>query len=194
MTYAPGCTATPQRTSNKYRSDADEQTGSDAPHASIPPAVHAGPLARAGGPAAAPGGADPRRPARQGGPQPRSPQIAEQGSQDALRRRWTDNIEQTRTIQARLAPREPLDPAVICETERLASRFLAGRVPLFDARIREPHTPPRSTPSTRDHAICRVRDFHLAGTDLRPYPCQAMPRQGSRWATTSALDGEGEMT
>jgi hypothetical protein len=137
MTYAPGCTATPQRTSNKYRSDADEQTGSDAPHASIPPAVHAGPLARAGGPAAAPGGADPRRPARQGGPQPRSPQIAEQGSQDALRRRWTDNIEQTRTIQARLAPREPLDPAVICETERLASRFLAGRAPLFDARIRQ---------------------------------------------------------
>ena len=67
----------------------------------------------------------------------RSPQIAEQGSRDALRRRWTDNIEQTRTIQARLAPRVPLDPAVICETERLASRFLAGRAPLFDARIRE---------------------------------------------------------
>ena len=67
----------------------------------------------------------------------RSPQIAEQGSRDALRRRWTDNIEQTRTIQARLAPREPLDPAVICETERLASRFGAGRAPLFDARIRQ---------------------------------------------------------
>ena len=44
--------------------------GGDAPHASIPAAVHAGPLARAGGPATAPGGADPRRPARQGGPQP----------------------------------------------------------------------------------------------------------------------------
>ena len=67
----------------------------------------------------------------------RGPQIAEQGSRDALRRRWADNIEQTRTIQARLAPREPLDPAVICETERLAARFLAGRAPLFDARIRE---------------------------------------------------------
>ena len=67
----------------------------------------------------------------------RGPQIAEQGSRDALRRRWADNIEQTRTIQAPLAPREPLDPAVICETERLASRFLAGRAPLFDARIRQ---------------------------------------------------------
>ena len=67
----------------------------------------------------------------------RGPQIAEQGSRDALRRRWADNIEQTRAIQARLAPREPLDPAVIGETERLASRFLAGRTPLFDARIRQ---------------------------------------------------------
>ena len=67
----------------------------------------------------------------------RGPQIAEQGSRDALRRRWADNIEQTREIQARLAPREPLDPAVIDETERLASRFLAGRAPLLDARIRE---------------------------------------------------------
>jgi len=67
----------------------------------------------------------------------RSPQIAEQGSRGALRRRWADNIEQTRTIQGRMAPREPLEPAVICETERLASRFLDGRAPLFDARIRQ---------------------------------------------------------
>ena len=67
----------------------------------------------------------------------RGPQIAEQGSRDALHSRWADNIEQTRAIQARLAPREPLDPAVIEETERLALRFLAGRAPLFDARIRD---------------------------------------------------------
>jgi uncharacterized protein len=67
----------------------------------------------------------------------RGPHIAEQGSRDALRCRWTDNIGQTRKIQARLAPREPLDPAVIDETERLASRFLAGRAPLLDARIRD---------------------------------------------------------
>ena len=46
----------------------------------------------------------------------RGPQIAEQGSRDTLHRRWADNIEQTRTVQARLAPREPLDPAVIEET------------------------------------------------------------------------------
>jgi len=67
----------------------------------------------------------------------RGPQIAEQGSRDALRRRWADNIEQTRTIQERLAPRERLDPTAIGETERLALRFLAGRAPLLDARIRD---------------------------------------------------------
>ena len=67
----------------------------------------------------------------------RGPQIAEQGSRDALHSRWADNIEQTRAIQARLALREPVDPAVIEEAERLALRFLAGRAPLFDARIRD---------------------------------------------------------
>ncbi|HEY1324090.1 MAG TPA: AAA family ATPase [Streptosporangiaceae bacterium] len=67
----------------------------------------------------------------------RGPQIAEQGGRDALARRWTDNIEQTRQLLKRLAPREVLDPAVIGETERLACRFLAGRAPLFDARIQD---------------------------------------------------------
>jgi uncharacterized protein len=67
----------------------------------------------------------------------RGPQIAEQGSREALRRRWADNVEQTRTVQARLAPRVLIDPAAIVETERLAARFLAGRAPLFDARIRD---------------------------------------------------------
>ena len=68
----------------------------------------------------------------------RRPKIAEQGSRDALHSRWADNIEQTRAIQARLALREPgCDPAVIEEAERLALRFLAGRAPLFDARIRD---------------------------------------------------------
>jgi uncharacterized protein len=66
----------------------------------------------------------------------RGPQIDQQGSRDALHRRWADNIEQTRAIQTRLASGESLDPAMIDETERLALRFLAGRVPLFDARIR----------------------------------------------------------
>ena len=67
----------------------------------------------------------------------RGPQIAEQGSRDALARRWADNIEQTRQLLKRLAPREVLDPAVLGETERLACRFLAGRAPLFDSRIQD---------------------------------------------------------
>ena len=66
----------------------------------------------------------------------RGPQIDLQGSRDALHGRWADNIEQTRAIQAQLAPGEPLDPAVIEETQRLALRFLAGRAALLDARIR----------------------------------------------------------
>ena len=61
--------------------------------------------------------------------------IARQGSRDALRGRWADNIEQTRRLREQ-AQGEPLDPAVLAETERLASGFLAGRAPLFDERIR----------------------------------------------------------
>jgi uncharacterized protein len=67
----------------------------------------------------------------------RGTQIDEQGSRDALHRRWADNIDQTRQMQERLAQRELLDPAVTDEIERLALRFLAGRAPLFDARIRD---------------------------------------------------------
>ena len=51
--------------------------------------------------------------------------------------RCAANIGQTRQIQELLAPRQPLEPAVIEETERMALRFLAGRGPLFDSRIRE---------------------------------------------------------
>jgi uncharacterized protein len=65
---------------------------------------------------------------------PRGPLIDEQGSRDALRRRWADNIE-----QARLAADHLLDPGAIAETERLAGRFLAGCGPLFDARISGGH-------------------------------------------------------
>jgi uncharacterized protein len=67
----------------------------------------------------------------------RSPEIAAQGSRDALRGRWADNIGQTREILRRMTPGGPLDPAAVDETERLALRFLAGRAPLFDARITE---------------------------------------------------------
>jgi uncharacterized protein len=67
----------------------------------------------------------------------RGPRIDEQGSRDALHGRWADNIGQTRQIQERLVPDELLDRVVSGEIERLALRFLAGRAPLFDARIRD---------------------------------------------------------
>ena len=61
----------------------------------------------------------------------RGPRIAEQGSCDALRERWADNIDQIRELL------QPRGDASIDEIERLACRFLAGRGPLLDARIRE---------------------------------------------------------
>ncbi len=67
----------------------------------------------------------------------RGPQISGQGSRDAVRSRWADNIAQTRQVLGRLAPREPFDLSVVDETEQRALRFLAGRRPLFDARIRD---------------------------------------------------------
>src|ERR1019366_3249110 len=62
---------------------------------------------------------------------PRGPVISEQGSRDALWRGWEDNIEQIRPLQG-----EMLGVADVDEVQRLAGRFLAGRAPLFDARIR----------------------------------------------------------
>ena len=62
---------------------------------------------------------------------PRGPAISEQGSRDALWRRWTDNIEQIRPLQGGVLGESDVD-----EVQRLAGRFLAGRAPLFDARIR----------------------------------------------------------
>ena len=62
---------------------------------------------------------------------PRGPAISEQGGRDALWHRWTDTIEQIRSVQGRL-----LEVSAVDEAERLAGRFLAGRTPLFDARIR----------------------------------------------------------
>ena len=69
----------------------------------------------------------------------RGPQIAEQGSRDALHRRWEDNIDQTRQVQETLAPARPIDRAAVDETERLAYRFLDGRAPLFEARVSDGH-------------------------------------------------------
>jgi uncharacterized protein len=67
----------------------------------------------------------------------RGPQVAEQGSRDAVRGRWADNIVQTRQLEARLAARGLASPDGLDEIDRLAMRFLAGRAPLFEARIRE---------------------------------------------------------
>jgi uncharacterized protein len=62
----------------------------------------------------------------------RSPQISAQGSRDATRRRWHDNIGELRaTARGDLVPDSEID-----EAGRLADRFLGGRQPLFDARIR----------------------------------------------------------
>ena len=61
----------------------------------------------------------------------RSALIGQQGSRDATRQRWHDNIDQLRE-----AARDDLVPgAVVDEAGRLADRFLAGRQELFDARI-----------------------------------------------------------
>jgi uncharacterized protein len=61
----------------------------------------------------------------------RSPQISQQGSRDALRRRWHDNLGELRAA----ARRDLVSETEIHETGRLADRFLAGRQPLLDARI-----------------------------------------------------------
>jgi aminoglycoside phosphotransferase family enzyme len=65
---------------------------------------------------------------------PRGPEISEQGSRDALWRRWKDNIGQIRPLQGSLLGVSDVD-----EVQRLAGRFLAGRSSLFDARIRGGH-------------------------------------------------------
>ena len=62
---------------------------------------------------------------------PRGAAISEQGSRDALWRRWEDNIDQIRPLQDSVPGASCVD-----EVQRLAGRFLAGRTPLFEARIR----------------------------------------------------------
>ena len=62
---------------------------------------------------------------------PRGPAISEQGSRDGLWRRWKDNTGQIRPLQGGVLEESDAD-----EVQRLAGRFLAGRAPLLDARIR----------------------------------------------------------
>jgi uncharacterized protein len=61
---------------------------------------------------------------------PHGPQIDEQGSRDALRRRWADNFDQLGRAGGDL-----LGPAAVTEMRHLAWQFLSGREPLFDRRI-----------------------------------------------------------
>jgi uncharacterized protein len=103
----------------------------------MPAARRLSALVRSGAPVAVPLRRVARILAAQHATAARGPEVAEQGSRDALHRRWADNIGQTRQTQELLAPRQPLEPAAIDETEQLALRFLAGRAPLFDARIRD---------------------------------------------------------
>jgi hypothetical protein len=63
---------------------------------------------------------------------PQRAEISEQGSRDALAARWESNISQARAL-----PGRQLDPASIGDVQRLAGRFLAGRGPLFERRIRD---------------------------------------------------------
>ena len=105
----------------------------------MPAARRLSTLVRSGAPLAGPLRQVARILATQHAKAARSPQIAEQGGRDALRRRWADNIEQTRKILRSLAPRELLAPAAVAETQRLALRFLDGRAPLFDSRVAGGH-------------------------------------------------------
>jgi uncharacterized protein len=66
---------------------------------------------------------------------PRGPQVARQGGRDALHERWADNLDQVRLL-ARPAPRA-VQQASTVEIAHLAYRFLAGREPLFERRIRD---------------------------------------------------------
>lgn len=61
---------------------------------------------------------------------PRGPDVSEQGSQDALRQRWRDNLSGARGCLAGEEDRLP-------EVEQLAGRFLDGRAPLLQARVAE---------------------------------------------------------
>lgn len=63
---------------------------------------------------------------------PRSREVDEQGTRDALSSRWEDSFAQVRA----LADDEPV-PAGVEEIERLVRRYLAGRKQLFDTRIEQ---------------------------------------------------------
>jgi len=63
---------------------------------------------------------------------PRSPEVDEQGTRDALSSRWAASFAQVRA----LVGDRPV-PEGVEEVERLVGRYLAGREQLFDARIEQ---------------------------------------------------------
>ncbi|MEV7007497.1 AAA family ATPase [Streptosporangium sp. NPDC051022] len=60
------------------------------------------------------------------------PRIDREGGREALRSRWTANIDQVRALAG-----AALDPGTVQEIERLTTRFLDGREPLFATRVAE---------------------------------------------------------
>jgi aminoglycoside phosphotransferase family enzyme/predicted kinase len=61
---------------------------------------------------------------------PRGPEIAAQGTRDAVQARWHDSFTQVRPFHG-----DVLDAAAAAEIEALTDEFLDGRGALFDARI-----------------------------------------------------------
>ena len=59
-----------------------------------------------------------------------SAEISAAGSRDALRRRWVENLAAIRPLGGPV-----LDARLVAEVEQLALRYLAGREPLFNARM-----------------------------------------------------------
>jgi aminoglycoside phosphotransferase family enzyme/predicted kinase len=60
----------------------------------------------------------------------RAPEIAAEGTRDAIRGRWHDTFRQLRALRML-----PLGPGVLEEVEALTNEFLDGRADLFDARV-----------------------------------------------------------
>ncbi|MFE9592956.1 AAA family ATPase [Streptomyces sp. NPDC006294] len=63
---------------------------------------------------------------------PRSREVDEQGTRDALSSRWETSFQQFRALAD-----DGVVPDGVGEVERLVRRYLAGRKPLFDSRIKQ---------------------------------------------------------
>ncbi|MGV9557263.1 bifunctional aminoglycoside phosphotransferase/ATP-binding protein [Streptomyces sp. NPDC003522] len=63
---------------------------------------------------------------------PRGPEVAEQGTRDALSARWEASFAQVHALAD-----DGSAPDGVAETERLVRRYLAGREPLFASRIEQ---------------------------------------------------------